>query len=154
MERMYIDSFLLEFTSVNMWGKVRLTYNYFRRGGYNVGSEDYRWFVALLTQRICRRASNKLFSRAIIQKAVPQAVFSVLNLVFIAFIQSVLLFAFSCIPTYAIMLSIQFHPEIQTSDLVYFAIEVGLVTSEWFSDGQQYSRFYLYCQPTMFRANR
>jgi hypothetical protein len=25
--------------------KTRLTFNYFRKGGYSVGSEDYRWFV-------------------------------------------------------------------------------------------------------------
>lgn len=26
--------------------QIRLTYNYWRRGGYEVGSEDYRWCVA------------------------------------------------------------------------------------------------------------
>ncbi len=30
-------------TSANHNMQVRLTYNYWRKGGYNVGSEDYRW---------------------------------------------------------------------------------------------------------------
>lgn len=25
--------------------KARLTFNYWRKGGYEIGSEDYRWFV-------------------------------------------------------------------------------------------------------------
>lgn len=25
--------------------QIRLTFNYWRKGGYNVGSEDYRWSV-------------------------------------------------------------------------------------------------------------
>lgn len=31
--------------------QIRLTYNYWRRGGYKVGSEDYRWYdmVSLTT---------------------------------------------------------------------------------------------------------
>ena len=27
--------------------QIRLTFNYARKGGYNIGSEDYRWFVPL-----------------------------------------------------------------------------------------------------------
>lgn len=25
--------------------KARLTYNYWRKGGYSIGSEDYRWII-------------------------------------------------------------------------------------------------------------
>ena len=25
--------------------QIRLTFNYWRKGGYQIGSEDYRWFV-------------------------------------------------------------------------------------------------------------
>jgi hypothetical protein len=27
--------------------QTRLTFNYWRRGGYQVGSEDYRWWVEI-----------------------------------------------------------------------------------------------------------
>ena len=27
--------------------QCRLTFNYWRRGGYNIGSEDYRWWVSV-----------------------------------------------------------------------------------------------------------
>lgn len=63
----------------------------------------------------------------------------IFNIVFIAFYQSVLLFAFSCIPAYTIMLTTQFEPEITTADGLYLFVEVMLVVSEWFSDGQQWS---------------
>lgn len=48
---------------------ARLTYNYWRKGGYTVGSEDYRW--------------------QIIKKYIGQVGLSVLNVVFIASVQSV-----------------------------------------------------------------
>lgn len=25
--------------------QIRLTFNYWRKGGYQIGSEDYRWYV-------------------------------------------------------------------------------------------------------------
>lgn len=52
---------------------LRLTYNYWRKGGYEVGSEDYRW--------------------ALIKKYIGPAGFFVLNVTFISSIQSV-----RCIP--------------------------------------------------------
>lgn len=27
--------------------QIRLTFNYWRKGGYQIGSEDYRWYVKL-----------------------------------------------------------------------------------------------------------
>lgn len=101
-----------------LWS-IRLTFNYWRRGGYNVGSEDYRW--------------------AILQKYVPKFIWFIFNVTFISFIQSVLLFTFSCVPAYAILLSSRFDSKINTSDQMYFLIQVVLIVSEWFSDGQQYT---------------
>ncbi|TWU77364.1 hypothetical protein ED733_005789 [Metarhizium rileyi] len=100
-----------------LWS-IRLTYNYWRRGGYNVGSEDYRW--------------------EIVKSKVPGFVFFFFNATFISLIQSVLLFAFSCIPAYAILLSTRFEPNITAADFAYFAVQVLLVLSEWISDGQQW----------------
>ncbi|KAK7225610.1 hypothetical protein V2G26_013613 [Clonostachys chloroleuca] len=104
------------FTS--LWS-ARLTFNYWRKGGYTVGSEDYRW--------------------AIVQKYLPRPVWIIFNITFISFIQSVLLFSFSCIPAYAILLSTQFEPSITTPDVLYFAAEVLLVVSEFVSDGQMWT---------------
>ncbi|CAN8097254.1 unnamed protein product [Discula destructiva] len=96
---------------------ARLTFNYWRRGGYKVGSEDYRW--------------------EIIQKHVPVWAFKILNMTFISFMQSVILFLFAA-PVYPIMLSAQFRPEVGASDLAFLAWQLGLVASEWFSDQQQW----------------
>lgn len=63
------------------------------------------------------------------------------NVTFISFIQSILLFAFSCGPAYVIMLSTRFEPEISASDLYWFSIELLLVFSEWVSDGQQWGMY-------------
>ncbi|KAK5990003.1 hypothetical protein PT974_08266 [Cladobotryum mycophilum] len=98
---------------------IRLTYNYWRKGGYQIGSEDYRW--------------------EIIKAKVPGVIFFVFNVTFIAFIQSILLFLFSCAPAYVILLSTQLEPEIKTTDLVYLGAELALVFSEWVSDGQQWN---------------
>ncbi|POR33204.1 Uncharacterized protein TPAR_06601 [Tolypocladium paradoxum] len=104
------------FTTV--WS-CRLTFNYWRRGGYSVGSEDYRW--------------------EIVKSKIPGVAFFLLNVTFISFIQSVLLFAISCVPAYAILLSSRFDPEITAADLAYFSVEVALVLSEFLSDGQQWT---------------
>lgn len=52
---------------------MRLTFNYWRKGGYNIGSEDYRW--------------------EIIQSKVPRFIFFLFNVTFISTIQSVRKFA-------------------------------------------------------------
>ncbi|KAH6654347.1 hypothetical protein BKA67DRAFT_535673 [Truncatella angustata] len=96
---------------------ARLTFNYWRKGGYQVGSEDYRW--------------------ALVKKYIGPVPFFVLNLTFISFMQSVLLFLLAS-PTYAIMLASQNEKDISVADLVFTAIELGLVASEWFSDQQQW----------------
>ncbi|RYP63472.1 hypothetical protein DL771_009265 [Monosporascus sp. 5C6A] len=103
-----------------LWSAVwsaRLTFNYWRKGGYKKGSEDYRW--------------------EIIRGKVPPALFFVFNATFISFIQSMLLSLLAA-PTYVILLTTQFEPEITTADLAYFAIELLLILSEWFSDQQQW----------------
>ncbi|KAL7909654.1 hypothetical protein GGI35DRAFT_450571 [Trichoderma velutinum] len=98
---------------------IRLTYNYWRRGGYNIGSEDYRWMI--------------------VKAQVNSVVWFIFNVTFISFIQSILLYLFSCVPAYVILLSSQFEPEVQAIDLVFFGVEILLVLSEWISDGQQWA---------------
>ncbi|KAI2470431.1 DUF1295-domain-containing protein [Annulohypoxylon bovei var. microspora] len=96
---------------------ARLTYNYTRKGGYNIGSEDYRW--------------------EIIRNRVHPALFFLLNVTFISFIQSILLFSLAA-PTYVVLMTSNFEREITAADLGFAAAELGLILSEWFSDQQQW----------------
>ena len=57
---------------VSVIWSMRLTFNYWRRGGYKIGSEDYRW--------------------AIIKEKIGQPWFFILDVSFIALIQNILLF--------------------------------------------------------------
>ncbi|KAI0180969.1 DUF1295-domain-containing protein [Hypoxylon sp. FL1284] len=105
---------------VLLWSTVwsaRLTFNYWRRGGYTVGSEDYRW--------------------SIIRQHVPSALFFIFNVTFISFIQSMLLF-FLAAPTYIILLASNFEQDITAADVGFTAVQLSLVLSEWFSDQQQW----------------
>ncbi|KAG6038526.1 hypothetical protein E4U41_004119 [Claviceps citrina] len=98
---------------------IRLTYNYWRRGGYKVGSEDYRW--------------------EIVKSKIPGFLFFLFNVTFISTIQSILLFAISGVPAYAILLASRFEPEPRAADYAYLAVQLGLVLGEWVSDGQQWN---------------
>lgn len=80
-----------------------------------------------------------MHTREIIQKNIPVWAFKILNLTFISFMQSVILYLLAA-PVYPILLSAQFRPEVGASDLAFLAWELGLVTSEWFSDGQQWGK--------------
>ncbi|KAK6841395.1 hypothetical protein PG987_002255 [Apiospora arundinis] len=103
-----------------LWSAIwsaRLTFNYWRKGGYTVGSEDYRW--------------------EIIRKQVHPALFFIFNATFISFIQSILLFMLAA-PTYTILLTTQHEPDLTTADLVFTGVQLLLVVSEWFSDQQQW----------------
>ncbi|RKU40293.1 hypothetical protein DL546_001804 [Coniochaeta pulveracea] len=108
-----VDAALLFST---LW-TVRLTFNYWRKGGYERGSEDYRW--------------------KIVRDRVGPTLFHIFNWTFISFIQSILLFLLAA-PVYPIMLSTQFDAEIQYSDVAFVAIELGLILVEVFADQQQW----------------
>jgi steroid 5-alpha reductase family enzyme len=99
--------------------QIRLTYNYWRKGGYEIGSEDYRW--------------------PIVRRQVPKIAFHILNWTFISFMQSILLFLIAA-PAYTLLLATQFEPELSSADLAFTAIELGLILTEWFADQQQWSQ--------------
>ncbi|KAB2572890.1 Uncharacterized protein DBV05_g8434 [Lasiodiplodia theobromae] len=103
----------------SMLWSIRLTYNYWRKGGYSIGSEDYRW--------------------AIIKSKVPAAAFFLFNVTFISTIQSVLLFAVTA-PTYILLLSSNLTGQgMGTADIVFSRILIALVVIEWFADQQQWN---------------
>lgn len=75
--------------------------------------------------------------REIVQDHMPTWAFKLLNLTFISFMQSIILYLLAA-PAYPILLSIQFQPEVDASDLAFVAFQLALVTTEWFADQQQW----------------
>ncbi|CCC05952.1 hypothetical protein SMACR_00167 [Sordaria macrospora] len=108
-----IDAALLFST---IWS-TRLTYNYWRKGGYGIGHEDYRW--------------------QIVRDMLPKWAFHILNWTFISFIQSVLLYMFAS-PVYVLLLATQFEPELSTADIGFTVMELGLILTEFIADHQQW----------------
>ncbi|KAF1353913.1 hypothetical protein BDV97DRAFT_347678 [Delphinella strobiligena] len=97
---------------------IRLTYNYWRKGGYSIGSEDYRW--------------------EIVKKHVTPFQMFIFNILFISFAQSILLFAVTA-PTYILLLGAQVTGDgMATSDLVAARLLMGLILFEFFADQQQW----------------
>jgi hypothetical protein len=78
-------------------------------------------------------------AREIVRKYVGSFLFHVFNWTFISFMQSILLFLLAA-PVYTILLSTQFDPEVQTSDVAFAALNIGLVIWEVFADQQQWSK--------------
>lgn len=67
------------FSLTTLWG-IRLTYNFYRKGGYRKGGQDYRWEY--------------------IRKNYHWSVVEILNIVFISYYQIILILWFSS-PVYA-----------------------------------------------------
>ncbi|KAL2022326.1 hypothetical protein VTK56DRAFT_5724 [Thermocarpiscus australiensis] len=100
-----------------LWS-ARLTFNYWRKGGYQVGSEDYRWGV--------------------IRQQVPKPLFHVFNWTFISFGQSILLFLIAA-PVYIILLASRIEPAVTSADIAYLATEFGFLLIESVADQQQWA---------------
>ncbi|KAH8894773.1 DUF1295-domain-containing protein [Thozetella sp. PMI_491] len=96
---------------------IRLTFNYWRKGGYDIGVEDYRW--------------------EIIRAKIPKWLFHIFNWTFISFIQSMLLFALAA-PVYIILLVNQVEPNFGWEDLSYVVLELAFVGIEIVADQQQW----------------
>ncbi|KAK4224155.1 hypothetical protein QBC38DRAFT_26428 [Podospora fimiseda] len=108
-----LDALLLWST---IWS-ARLTFNYWRKGGYGIGHEDYRWEV--------------------IRRAIPKWAFHIFNWTFISFYQSALLYSIAA-PAYIILLASRIEPEITSADIAYLSIELGLILIEYIADQQQW----------------
>ncbi|KAL2003594.1 hypothetical protein VTN02DRAFT_3140 [Thermoascus thermophilus] len=103
-----------------IWG-ARLTFNYWRKGGYQIGSEDYRWEI-VRTRMIPNRALFFLF-----------------NVLFICLAQSLLL-ALITAPTYVFVVLAQL-PEgatFEIPDLIFSRVGIFFVFLEHFADQQQW----------------
>ncbi|CUS11136.1 unnamed protein product [Tuber aestivum] len=107
-------------TAFSLLWSIRLTYNYWRRGGYNIGSEDYRW--------------------EIVRKGVPRWAFILLNIVFISFIQNALLMMITA-PAYLHLLASTL-PTLPAWSLTDLVLSRGLLLAlllEAFADQQQWA---------------
>lgn len=98
-----------------------MTFNYWRKGGYSIGSEDYRW-------EIVRSKVNNDF------------VFSIFNLTFIAITQSLLLLLITA-PTYAFVVAAynQGAEIFGLPDLAFSRAAFFFIIIEYFADQQQWN---------------
>ncbi|KAK6356979.1 hypothetical protein TWF718_001312 [Orbilia javanica] len=106
---------------VSIIWSIRLTYNYWRKGGYKWASEDYRWDV--------------------IRKAIGKPAFFLLNLTFISFGQNFLLVAITT-PVYLFLILTKNFPQTDantTADVVFSRGMALAVLLEFFADQQQWS---------------
>ncbi|KAF1816190.1 DUF1295 domain-containing protein [Eremomyces bilateralis CBS 781.70] len=101
-----------------IWG-IRLTYNFWRKGGYKPGEEDYRW--------------------AVLRAKIPRWVFSFFNLTFISTFQVLVLYMITA-PAYVILLtstSVRGEP-FGIVDAGFCALLLGIVAFEYIADQQQW----------------
>ncbi|KAJ5933410.1 hypothetical protein N7454_005739 [Penicillium verhagenii] len=102
-----------------LWS-VRLTYNYWRKGGYSIGSEDYRW-------KIVQSQVNSTF------------LFTIFNFGFICVAQSLLLLLITT-PTYVFVVAANNQAETFTlADLAFSRGAIFLVAIAYFADQQQWN---------------
>ncbi|KAI9715324.1 MAG: hypothetical protein M1828_000889 [Chrysothrix sp. TS-e1954] len=107
--------------AVSVFWSVRLTFNYWRKGGYQIGSEDYRWEV--------------------LKQYIPPFLFFLFDVVFISILQNLLLFTITT-PTYILLLTSQTTPNtLATSDMAFAVLIVSLVITSAIADQQQWNYY-------------
>ncbi|OAP54218.1 hypothetical protein AYL99_11319 [Fonsecaea erecta] len=110
--------------AISLLWSIRLTYNYYRKGGYSIGSEDYRW--------------------ATVKEYAGPALMFLFNILFISLAQSLLLVCITT-PAYILLLTERlatFDGPIQSwnmVDTVASAIMVALVAISYMADQQQWN---------------
>lgn len=101
-----------------------MTYNYYRKGGYSIGSEDYRW--------------------AIVKKQVGSGLFFLLNVVFISLAQSLLLATITT-PTYVLLLASRLATYssgvrgLGLEDIVASSVMLSAIVVSFIADQQQWN---------------
>lgn len=108
---------LLMAVLTTLWG-CRLTFNFWRKGGYKLSEEDYRW--------------------AVLRQYMHWTLFEVLNLVFIAGYQHLLLLLLA-LPSYAVYF--HRHEELNVLDGIATVLFLLLLVLETLADQQQWN-FY------------
>ncbi|KAM5544556.1 hypothetical protein V8D89_001454 [Ganoderma adspersum] len=113
--RNYSPRALLMFGLIFVW-MCRLSFNTWRRGLFNLKDEDYRW--------------------EILRGQMPPWLFQVFNLVFIAFMQNVILFVIAVPVQIAAM---QQPAGLGTSDYILAGLALLDIAMEFVADNQQYA---------------
>jgi len=93
----------------------RLSYNTWRRGLFALNEEDYRW--------------------EILRKKLPTWLFQVINLLFIAIIQNILLFMLG-LPAYQVL---ELSTPLGASDIILSVLGLVTLATEFTADNQQWS---------------
>jgi steroid 5-alpha reductase family enzyme len=101
---------------VTAWG-ARLTYNYWRKGGFAPGGEDYRW--------------------AILKAKMSPVAWHLFNISFIAGYQNVLVFLIT-LPAWVVA-TMASPPALGPADLVLGLLFAGALFGEWRSDQDQWN---------------
>lgn len=106
---------------VTIWG-LRLSYNFFRKGGYNIipwkGEEDYRWKILRESQALKGRLRFGLF-----------------NLFFISFYQNLLILLFS---SPLLMAALYNDAPLSVTDLIAASMMLLFIIIESIADNQQF----------------
>ncbi|EAS36443.1 uncharacterized protein CIMG_01797 [Coccidioides immitis RS] len=107
------------FVCTLIWS-ARLTYNYWRKGGYSIGSEDYRWTIV-------REKINNGF------------LWFLFNIFFISLTQSLLLLMITA-PTYVFLVlnTVGTAPAFGLPDLAFSRGMIFFIIIEYFADQQQW----------------
>ncbi|KAL4952582.1 hypothetical protein BDW69DRAFT_195532 [Aspergillus filifer] len=107
--------------AISLIWSIRLTFNYWRRGGYQIGSEDYRWSIV-------RSWVNNRF------------VFFLFNITFISVIQPLLLLLLTT-PTYNFILLSRLPggEAFELPDLIFSRVAFFFIIIEYFADQQQWN---------------
>ncbi|PCH42661.1 DUF1295-domain-containing protein [Wolfiporia cocos MD-104 SS10] len=124
----YSPRALLMLALVVVW-MLRLSYNTWRRGLFNLHDEDYRW--------------------RIVRNKIPAWLFQVFNLVFIAIIQNIILLLLG-IPAH--IAAFQQPTRLSTSDYILGTLALIDIVLEFVADNQQYS-FQTYKHTGVHEAN-
>lgn len=114
-----------------------MTFNYWRRGGYSIGSEDYRWLIVknYVNNALVWVTFNATFI-SLIQSVSP----AYLMLAEYTDIHQVLLFAVT-MPTYILILANQFTgPSLKPNDIFFIVLILSMIAIEFTADGQQWRK--------------
>ncbi|KAL6158107.1 hypothetical protein ACJQWK_07865 [Exserohilum turcicum] len=107
--------------AVTIIWSARLTYNYWRKGGYEIGSEDYRWII--------------------VKDYIGGPAMFFFNIAFISLGQNFLLWVITT-PAYILLLANRVAGnEVSTFDVLFGRIMVALVVFEWFADQAQWNYY-------------
>jgi len=97
---------------------VRLTSNYWRKGGYQPGSEDYRWSV--------------------LRQYISPPIFTILDFLFISIYQNFLLVSITLPFYHLIEASSEGDIPLDRMDIIFFLLLLGTICVEYIADGQQW----------------